>query len=453
MRVRQLVREWAVELGFSLVDQTKIVTAASELARNTRRSTAAAGRPARGPARRRRAAGCGSTFEDKGPGIADIDAGAAGRLHHRRRPRPGPGRRQAPVERVRDHVRARAGHPRRASRGGSDACAPDRRRAPIAESSQVGEARRRRWRPGRGGSGFDETAGPSSPSWSPRPRTNLVKHARRRRAARCARRDGAAPASRCSRSTGAPGMATSTACLRDGYSTAGSPGTGLGAIGAWPPRFDVYSRPAGRHRASLARSVAAPAPPAHGRARDRRGQRAQAGRGRSAATPGRWQPTPRVSRRARGRRPRPRARRRRRGAGSRCGAFRDAPDAAAGGRRSQTLPSTRSARTRGAAVAVAAHRPRARRCCASPASATSRASCSAAATRQHLVSHNGTAGHGRGRIQRVHLSLADGRAAGHALRRARHPLDARPLPGPAARAPRADRRRAVPRLHRAAATT
>jgi len=35
VRVRQLTREWAVEAGFSLVDQTKLVTAASELARNT----------------------------------------------------------------------------------------------------------------------------------------------------------------------------------------------------------------------------------------------------------------------------------------------------------------------------------------------------------------------------------------------------------------------------------
>lgn len=33
--VRQLVRTWAVESRFSMVDQTKIVTAASELARNT----------------------------------------------------------------------------------------------------------------------------------------------------------------------------------------------------------------------------------------------------------------------------------------------------------------------------------------------------------------------------------------------------------------------------------
>ena len=33
--VRQAVRQRAVDLGFNLVDQTKIVTAASELARNT----------------------------------------------------------------------------------------------------------------------------------------------------------------------------------------------------------------------------------------------------------------------------------------------------------------------------------------------------------------------------------------------------------------------------------
>ena len=33
--VRKTVRTWAVKLGFSLVDQTKIITASSELARNT----------------------------------------------------------------------------------------------------------------------------------------------------------------------------------------------------------------------------------------------------------------------------------------------------------------------------------------------------------------------------------------------------------------------------------
>lgn len=33
--VRQTVRAWTIELGFGLVDQTKIITASSELARNT----------------------------------------------------------------------------------------------------------------------------------------------------------------------------------------------------------------------------------------------------------------------------------------------------------------------------------------------------------------------------------------------------------------------------------
>jgi serine/threonine-protein kinase RsbT len=35
VRLRKLVREQLISLGFSLVDQTKMVTAASELARNT----------------------------------------------------------------------------------------------------------------------------------------------------------------------------------------------------------------------------------------------------------------------------------------------------------------------------------------------------------------------------------------------------------------------------------
>jgi serine/threonine-protein kinase RsbT len=69
--VRQLVRRWAIELGFNLVDQTKIVTAASELARNTLQhggggmvvidSVDEIGRR-----------GLRLTFEDNGPGIADV---------------------------------------------------------------------------------------------------------------------------------------------------------------------------------------------------------------------------------------------------------------------------------------------------------------------------------------------------------------------------------------------
>src|ERR1700760_3593908 len=72
VRVRQLTRSLAVEVGLSLVDQTKIVTASSELARNTLdyggggvvtvEIVEQAGRR-----------GLRLVFDDKGPGIADIE--------------------------------------------------------------------------------------------------------------------------------------------------------------------------------------------------------------------------------------------------------------------------------------------------------------------------------------------------------------------------------------------
>lgn len=69
--VRQVVRQRAVDLGFSLVDQTKIVTAASELARNTLQYGGG------GHVRIEAVESLGKrgirlTFEDKGPGIADL---------------------------------------------------------------------------------------------------------------------------------------------------------------------------------------------------------------------------------------------------------------------------------------------------------------------------------------------------------------------------------------------
>ena len=71
VRVRQAVRVQAVAAGLGLVDQTKIVTAASELARNT--LDYGGGGTARvetfADARR----GVRLTFEDQGPGIPDIE--------------------------------------------------------------------------------------------------------------------------------------------------------------------------------------------------------------------------------------------------------------------------------------------------------------------------------------------------------------------------------------------
>jgi serine/threonine-protein kinase RsbT len=69
--IRQAVRQRAVELGFNLVDQTKIVTAASELARNTVQygGGGTVTIEALEDLGRR---GLRLTFADEGPGIADV---------------------------------------------------------------------------------------------------------------------------------------------------------------------------------------------------------------------------------------------------------------------------------------------------------------------------------------------------------------------------------------------
>lgn len=70
--VRQSVRQLAVELGFTLVDQTKIVTAASELARNTM-DYGGGGTVKLEALQEGIRRGLRLTFEDQGPGIPDID--------------------------------------------------------------------------------------------------------------------------------------------------------------------------------------------------------------------------------------------------------------------------------------------------------------------------------------------------------------------------------------------
>ena len=70
--VRQMVRAWAQELGFSLVDQTKIVTAASELARNTIKH-GGGGSLRLTVLRNGIRSGLRLKFEDSGPGIPDIN--------------------------------------------------------------------------------------------------------------------------------------------------------------------------------------------------------------------------------------------------------------------------------------------------------------------------------------------------------------------------------------------
>jgi serine/threonine-protein kinase RsbT len=69
---RQKVRQWAIELRFTLVDQTKLVTAASELARNTL-DHGKGGQMAIESLNSGARAGLRLIFADQGPGIPDID--------------------------------------------------------------------------------------------------------------------------------------------------------------------------------------------------------------------------------------------------------------------------------------------------------------------------------------------------------------------------------------------
>lgn len=69
--VRQKVRLWSLELKFSAVEQTKIVTAASELARNTL-VHGRGGQVILQLLREGVRFGLRLSFEDKGPGIPDI---------------------------------------------------------------------------------------------------------------------------------------------------------------------------------------------------------------------------------------------------------------------------------------------------------------------------------------------------------------------------------------------
>jgi serine/threonine-protein kinase RsbT len=71
VRVRQAVRARAVAAGFSLIDQTKIVTAASEIARNTV-DYGGGGTVRIEVLRNGIRRGVRLTFEDHGPGIADL---------------------------------------------------------------------------------------------------------------------------------------------------------------------------------------------------------------------------------------------------------------------------------------------------------------------------------------------------------------------------------------------
>ena len=88
---RQKVRQWAIEMKFTLVDQTKLVTAASELARNALEH-GKGGHMVIEQVENSIKSGLKLVFEDRGPGIKRHGSRFTGWFHNRRRYGAGTGR-------------------------------------------------------------------------------------------------------------------------------------------------------------------------------------------------------------------------------------------------------------------------------------------------------------------------------------------------------------------------
>jgi anti-sigma regulatory factor (Ser/Thr protein kinase) len=132
----------------------------------------------------------------------------------------------------------------------------------VTEVSQVGEARRAAAALA-GRLGFDETEGGKVALVVTEASTNLVKHAARgEMLLRPLERGGLGGLEVLALDRG-PGMADPERCLRDGFSTAGTPGTGLGAIARLAGFFEIHSLPQ-VGTALLARLWARPQPAVQG---------------------------------------------------------------------------------------------------------------------------------------------------------------------------------------------
>jgi anti-sigma regulatory factor (Ser/Thr protein kinase) len=115
---------------------------------------------------------------------------------------------------------------------------------PVTDPSQIGEARRAVAALG-ARLGFDNTRSAELAIVATEASANLVKHARDGALLIQSLEEGRRAGVELLALDRGPGMADVTRCLRDGFSTAGSPGTGLGSIARLSDFMDVYSTAAG----------------------------------------------------------------------------------------------------------------------------------------------------------------------------------------------------------------
>ena len=257
--VRQAARARAIELGFGLVDQTKMITAASEIARNT--LVYGGGGTVRieclvDGVRK----GLRMAFEDHGPGIADIELalkdgyttgngmglGLSGtrRLVNEFELDSRVGRGDPRHDHQMEVRPTDAGHRRGAGRRAE----PGRR----GEADRLGPGRSRRASTrsacGKVALAASELAG------------NLARHAKGGELIISAIARGSVAGVEFLAIDRGPGMADFRRCLADGYSTAGTPGTGLGAVARLADEFDAQTA-VGQGTVLVARIWAAPAEP------------------------------------------------------------------------------------------------------------------------------------------------------------------------------------------------
>jgi anti-sigma regulatory factor (Ser/Thr protein kinase) len=127
---------------------------------------------------------------------------------------------------------------------------------PISDSSGVGEVRRAASSLA-AGLGFAESTRENVAIVATEAASNVIKHAARGEVVvRRIHREGVMGVELLALDKG-PGMSDVSRCLRDGYSTAGSPGTGLGAIARLSTMSEIHSIP-GKGTALLARLCARP---------------------------------------------------------------------------------------------------------------------------------------------------------------------------------------------------
>ncbi len=113
----------------------------------------------------------------------------------------------------------------------------------ISDASRISEARRTASRAAQR-LGFPEAETGKVAIAATEAATNVIKHASEGKLIVNTERDGSASALVLLTIDKGRGITNIAESLRDGYSTAGSPGTGLGAMQRLASRFEIYSRPA-----------------------------------------------------------------------------------------------------------------------------------------------------------------------------------------------------------------